>query len=265
MTKSRNPALAFILTLICPADGFLYVGKPIEAVIWQIVPQLMIIPFIFLGKFFLGLILFIVLYIGIYIYIIRRACVIAKTESNYMLQWYNRWYVYLAVLLILSFATSSTSGWIRRTQLEAFKIPSESMSPTLIPGDHIIASKNSQEQIIRDDIVVFTLPEDPSVNSIKRVVAIGGDTIELQGKNLIINGKQVVEPYTQYISDGKYNFGRVQVPEGKYVLLGDNRDKSKDSRFWEDPFLSRDKISGKVLYVYWNNHLNFQHIGKVIH
>lgn len=165
---------------------------------------------------------------------------------------------------------------LRGSVIEAFKIPSGSMIPTLMIGDHLLVSKLSygfrlpfiKETLYRfgepkrGEIVVFTRPDIPgteedesSKDIIKRVVAIGGDTVEIQGNKLLVNGKVAEEPYAQWsfggISEGE--FGPRQVPPGHVFLLGDNRDQSKDSRFWEDsPFLALDLIKGRALFIYFS-------------
>lgn len=164
--------------------------------------------------------------------------------------------------------------FLRATVVEAFKIPSESMKPTLQKGDHILVNKLSyglrmpfnKETIYeysspsRGDIVVFTqpdiasTPEDESKdNIIKRVVAVGGDTIKLVDTTLFVNGREVDEAeYARYdlsgIESGEYG----PVPPGHIFLLGDNRDHSRDSRFWPYPFLETKRVKGRAFIIYWS-------------
>jgi signal peptidase I len=164
---------------------------------------------------------------------------------------------------------------LRASVVEAFKIPSLSMFPTLKVGDHILVSKLSyglRLPLVKDslflfdspergDIVVFTRPDEPhtiddesSINLIKRVVGLPGETVELRGTQLLIDGKVLDESYARYeehgIPDGY--FGPQRIPEGHVFLLGDNRDHSKDSRFWRDPFLDMRLIKGRALIIYWS-------------
>jgi signal peptidase I len=185
----------------------------------------------------------------------------------------------LAAFLIAAFI-------LRATVVEAFKIPSGSMIPTLRIGDHILVSKFSYglraplmaytvwqySTPKRGDIVVFTRPDEPGTiedesetNFIKRIVAIPGDTVEVRDAKLFINGVAVDEPYARWqeggIPDG--SFGPETVPEGRVFLLGDNRDHSKDSRFWLDPFLEIGRIKGRALIIYWSTH-STERIGMVL-
>lgn len=175
----------------------------------------------------------------------------------------------LAVILAIALT-------VRCCVFEPFKIPSGSMIPTLHIGDYIIVLKyeyglrlpfvtNSAtlwSQPKRGDVVVFTRPDDPStpgeddskINLIKRVVGTAGDRIEVRGTRVFINGTEAVEPYAQWSAGGNLegNFGPAVVPEGHILLLGDNRDFSKDSRFWTEPFLDVRRVKGKAVVVFWS-------------
>lgn len=168
---------------------------------------------------------------------------------------------------------------LRASVVEAFKIPSGSMEPTLEIGDHILVNKMSfglrlplvQNTIVqfrepkRGDVVVFTLPDDPhteeidesQTNIIKRVVGLPGETIEVHATEVFIDGELLDESYARWLHGGKKDFGPVQIPEGHVLLLGDNRDQSKDSRYWNVPFLAQERIKGRAFVIYWNSLLQF--------
>lgn len=176
---------------------------------------------------------------------------------------------------------------LRASVVEAFKIPSLSMFPTLRIGDHILVSKLSYGLRLplvtdsaflfdtpqRGDIVVFTRPDEAetpedesSINIIKRVIGLPGDTVEVRGTRVFINGEALDEPYARWqdhgIPDGY--FGPDKVPDGHVFLLGDNRDRSKDSRFWREPFLDIHRIKGRALIIYWSWDA-LGRIGTVLH
>lgn len=139
---------------------------------------------------------------------------------------------------------------IRLFILEPFYIPSGSMEPTLMINDRIIVSKVTYH--LRDpqpgDIVVFKFPLDPSRNFVKRLIAKGGDTIEIKDSVLYINNKPVREDYLP--AGLKFqDFGPKTVPQGQYFMMGDNRNNSDDSRVWG--FLNKDLIVGKAEVIYW--------------
>jgi signal peptidase I len=184
----------------------------------------------------------------------------------------------LAIILALT---------IRTFVVQAFKIPSGSMIPTLSIGDHILVNKFvygikmpltdwvmvtfSQPQ--RGDVVVFKYPEDESKDFIKRVVGVPGDKVEVRDKSVYVNGALADTAHTQHtdpsVQDNRRdNFGPVTVPPGSYFVMGDNRDQSLDSRFWG--FVKQNKIRGKAFLVYWSwdgadTWVRWSRIGRVIH
>ena len=186
----------------------------------------------------------------------------------------------LAVFLAAAFL-------LKASVVEAFKIPSGSMLPTLQIGDQILVSKFSyglriplrNETIFdfaapqRGDVVVFTRPDDAStpnedessINIIKRVVGLPGDTIEVRGTRVFINNQPYLEPYARWELGGirEGNFGPDKVPPGHVLLLGDNRDHSRDSRFWDSPFLPINRIKGRALMIYWSWE-DLARMGKII-
>lgn len=171
--------------------------------------------------------------------------------------------IVVAVLLAL---------FVRTFIVQAFKIPSGSMLPTLQIGDHLLVSKFSygvrlpvtgtalipRQSPAHGDVVVFRFPRDRSLDYIKRVVAIAGDTVEVRDKQVFLNGQQVENPHAYFTTRDimsaaagpRDNFGPVTVPDGKIFVMGDNRDNSYDSRFWG--FVDLQDVLGKALVIYWS-------------
>ncbi|ACI21080.1 MULTISPECIES: signal peptidase I [Thermodesulfovibrio] len=179
--------------------------------------------------------------------------------------------------------------FIRAYIVQAFKIPSGSMIPTLLIGDHLLVNKFiygvnpplSDEKILvfetpkRGDIIVFKYPEDPSRDFIKRVIGVEGDTVEIKNKKVFVNGIELKEPYARHTDsyihprelDPRDNFGPIKVPPHKLFVMGDNRDQSYDSRFWG--FVDLKDVKGKAFIIYWswdndNHKPRLQRIGKLI-
>lgn len=162
--------------------------------------------------------------------------------------------------------------FIRTFVVQAFKIPSGSMKPTLQIGDHILVNKFIygikipywRKTIIpvkkpkRSDIVVFKFPEDPSKDFIKRVVGIAGDVVEIRNKKVYVNHKPLKVDYGVNRESMIYpaniqprdNFGPVTVPPDSLFVMGDNRDHSYDSRFWG--FVKHKALKGKAFIIYWS-------------
>lgn len=179
--------------------------------------------------------------------------------------------------------------FIRAYIVQAFKIPSGSMIPTLLIGDHLLVNKFiygvnlpfSDNKLLvfnvpkRGDIIVFKYPEDPSRDFIKRVIGVEGDVIEIKNKQVYVNGVAIKEPYARFTDsyihprqlDPRDNFGPVKVPPGKLFVMGDNRDQSYDSRFWG--FVDLKDVKGKALIIYWSwdsehHKPRIERIGKII-
>jgi signal peptidase I len=167
--------------------------------------------------------------------------------------------------------------FVRTFVVQAFKIPTGSMENNLLIGDHLLVNKfvfaptlTGFERAIlpidpirRGDIMVFKFPEDPNRDFIKRVIGLPGETVELKGKTVHINGKPLEEPYVRFLfpddlpseaglagTDPRRQFGPVTVPADNFFMMGDNRDNSEDSRFWG--FLPRSYVKGKALFVYFS-------------
>ncbi|MGB8454285.1 MAG: signal peptidase I [Anaerocolumna sp.] len=133
------------------------------------------------------------------------------------------------------------------------QVPSGSMENTVMTNDRVFALRLSYlfEDPKRGDIIVFPFPDDESVNYLKRIIGLPGETVEIKdGKVYINNSKEPLEEdYLKETPIGSY--GPYKVPDDSYFMLGDNRNISKDSRYWENPYVKRDKIMGKVKIRYY--------------
>ena len=184
---------------------------------------------------------------------------------------------------------------IRTFIVQAYKIPSRSMVPTLLVGDHLLVNKFIYgvkipviRRIIvpitdpkRGDIIVFIYPNDRTKDYIKRVIGVGGDKIEIKNKNIFINDQPYKDAFGIYSDDTTYpaimqprdNFGPVTVPRGSLFVMGDNRDESADSRFWG--FVDLKDVEGKALLIYWSwnseeqdnllKKIRWQRLGNLLH
>ncbi|PID74936.1 MAG: signal peptidase I [Desulfobacterales bacterium] len=149
---------------------------------------------------------------------------------------------------------------IKQNFIQAYKIPSMAMSPTLFIGDHILVDKfvYKGSEPKRGDIIVFPYPGKPSLDFVKRIIGLEGDTIEIKNKQLYINGNKYIEKYITNSDplilspedSPRDNYGPVTIPKGKYFVMGDNRDNSHDSRFWK--FVDKSEVKGEVKSIYWS-------------
>jgi signal peptidase I len=178
--------------------------------------------------------------------------------------------IVVAVILALS---------IRTFAVQAFKIPTGSMETNLLIGDHLLVNKAvyspslgpiedlllAKKPVARGHVVVFKFPEEPARDFIKRVIGLPGETVEIRNKQVLIDGNPLAERYVHFLEpplrpgDPEFglrvegrgdNWGPETVPAGQLFVMGDNRDNSRDSRYWG--FLPRDQVKGRALLVYWS-------------
>jgi signal peptidase I len=150
---------------------------------------------------------------------------------------------------------------IRTFVVQAFKIPSGSMMPTLLVGDHILVNKFLYRfrDPARGDVIVFKYPVEEHRDFIKRVIGLPGETIYVKDRHVYVNCPPaesacmpVKEPWAFYedrMGLGESS-GRFDVPTGSYFVMGDNRNNSQDSRYWG--FVKKEKIKGRAFIVYWS-------------
>lgn len=145
---------------------------------------------------------------------------------------------------------------IREFIVQAFKIPSGSMRPTLIEGDRILVNKFIYrfKEPERGDLIVFRFSNNVKKDFIKRVIARGGESVKIAEGNILINGKIIADPPFKeryYYNRGSYGEQgqTINVPEGHFYVLGDNSGSSRDSRYWG--FVPRNNLIGKAFVIYW--------------
>jgi len=174
--------------------------------------------------------------------------------------------------------------FIRAIFIQAYKIPTGSMQPTLLGahdykiGDHLLVNKFIYGSMLfekwrlpiirkpkRGDVIVFKYPRDPKVYYVKRCIGLPGETLEIRNKKVYINGKLLDEPWLRRYPIDRYfldkdnflpkelsprdNFGPITIPKDSYFAMGDNRDNSSDSRFWG--ILNYKYLRGEAIVIYW--------------
>ena len=291
----RRPWLAVTLSLMMPGLGHVYGGRLVRGLVFL---SLCLIPVVFLQA---GMVLqysnismsaviaaIIVANLMALVAIVDSYRVTRRTRPDYELKDYNRWYVYVLLILMNTGSTIEGAFSLRANYLEAFRVPAASCYPTIIPGDRLLANKIAYKNTDpeRGDLIVFLNPEDRRVTYIKRVVAVEGDTVEQKDYELYVNGQKLHREslpesmldkieitvcadalqgtiFEERLGDAKYkilmpkpprdqalsDFGPVTVPKQHCFVLGDNRHNSRDSRHFGPIPLST--VKGRVDYLYW--------------
>ncbi len=272
--KKRIPIIAAILSFFTPGLGQLYNGQIFKGICFFL--TLLLIPIILLLaglQFqFYGLVVFLLFYICLWLFIIGEAFFSAKRKKEVVLKRYNKWYVYLLIILFMLGTYIIPTDFIANIASEtlkfsAYKMSTGSMEPTLSIGDYLIIDSKyfKKSELQRGDLVIIQYPKDPTKDFIKRVIALEGEKIEIKNKQVYINDAAIPESYKVHkdinVDEAiRDNFGPALVSSDHCFVLGDNRDNSMDSRFWG--FLPLCNIKGKPLYIYWAKDKN--RIGKKI-
>lgn len=274
--------MAGLISFAAPGLGQLYNGELKKAVVVFLCLWALLIVFL-LGpvcRTSSGLVLGLAVIIAASIAVLAEAAVRAHRLRSFVLKLCSKWYICLAVICLANLVIFPLEGWgfkaawfpFEATWLpfKAYRIPAASMAPTLVPGDCIIVELGSYRkgELRRGDIIVFPYPKDPTKDFVKRVIALGGQVVEIRDKKLLIDGKPVQEPYAVFRSSKvipgdilpRDNMAPRKIPEGTVFVMGDNRDESHDSRFWG--VVRIKQIRGKALYIYWSK--DWSRIGKSI-
>jgi signal peptidase I len=177
---------------------------------------------------------------------------LSSEQKERVVYFYHEWIEPLIAAGILALL-------IRTFLVQPFKIPTGSMRPTLIESDRILVNKLLYRfrDPQRGDIIVFKYPPDQKRDFIKRLIAIGGETVEIKRGDIYINGEELTDPEIidslYYYNKEDWAFGAsgqvLEVPEGNYFVLGDNSVNSSDSRNWG--FVPRKNVVGRAFFTYW--------------
>jgi signal peptidase I len=272
--KNRNPAVAFILSLAASGVGQIYNGQPQKGILFYLCPfglfLITLLSVTFFANKFINIILFVSV-LTFFIYVLADALLNALRIHAYYLESYNKWYLYLLLIIIQSFML----GPVKNTfLLQTYRLPSGSMKPTLLAGDYLVADKLIYliRDPVRGELAIFKYPKDEKRDYLKRIVGFPGEEIEIRDRRVYINGVFFKEDYiakngASLSTDSLRNYGPVTVPENKFFVLGDNRDESLDSRIFG--FVDKNKIEGKIRVIYWSwdrksFRVRWQRIGKIV-
>jgi signal peptidase I len=287
-TTGRNPWAAAALAMMAPGLGHIYAGAIVKGLacffgVLLFAPALALVAKLPASRSVLFAVLLIVLAtLGLYLYAIVDAFLVARRRlQHYALRDYNQGIVYVLFLLASPAYFIGAVLYLRANSLEAFLVPTDSMVPTVLVGDHLMVTKLAHPIPVpeRGDVLVFYNPENTEQRWIKRVIALPGDKVATRGAEVFVNGKKLERDpvpaeslaairdqvkgdvfnesnggrrYTiMFAADGKQaDFAEREVPRGSVFVLGDHRDNSRDSRDPEFGFVPLGNVLGKVRFLY---------------
>jgi signal peptidase I len=287
MIRTRRPWMAALLSLVLPGLGHLYAGYPAAALIAYLVTLsgagFMAAMWLWGAAGPAAVLLGFLAAVGAYLGVLVHAWLLARRQpAEYELRPYNRWYVYLSVYLLVSVFLGSVLQDELKQRLEAFRIPSAAMEPTLLIGDYlyVVKTRAARRELVHGSIVVFESVEEPDLKVIKRILGLPGDTLRMSSGALQRNGQRLEEPFvfhadntrsedaeqrgrmrawqvahTVAVDTASYEpdlqeWGPLVVPPGSFFALGDNRDASYDSRYYG--FLPLEGVIGKPRVIYFS-------------
>jgi signal peptidase I len=275
----RRPWLAFLLSLIIPGLGQLYAGEPWRAAValfWTTVllPPAALALVAHLSTSAPMFLLAIGITLAVYVLIPIDAALMARWNRERPRRWCNRPVVYVAYVVLFLVASFSARASVPRTMwYQMFRVPSASMAPLLLPGDHIVGDMRAltTERLRRGDVLLVLAPG--SALRAKRLIGIEGDSIELRDGALWVNGASrsraagsgvegVEGARVEWLEAGEYvvstagdrlgSYGPVTVPPGHVFVMGDSRGGSDDCRSWGP--LPMESVRGRMVRV----HLSFE-------
>ncbi|MEE9334594.1 MAG: signal peptidase I [Granulosicoccaceae bacterium] len=233
----RRPIFAVLLSVLAPGLGHVYAGslkKGLLLSVFAFVALLNAGMMFDLSTFYATVLLRLGL-VGFYLYVFISVFLLARKNKAYTLKKFNRWYIYLAMFVVLaSLANVFVAHANSILGTTTFRIVSNSMAPTVQQGDFISVDTRYSVPVV-GDVVVFVYPKDRSKDYVFRIAAIGGDTISIKDGIVTLNGQAesaLNVAISRRQSKPSVSMDRLAIPEDEIFVLGDWRDNSNDSRYW---------------------------------
>ncbi|EIJ36492.1 signal peptidase I [Thiothrix nivea] len=296
--KRRKPLFALLMSLILPGFGQLYNGE-INKAIWLFLSfTLLAVPAVVLIALYLpaswtlpALLASVLAWLGVWLYGMVDAFRSARRKQDHVLQGWQKSGTYVLVLLLCSvLALPLLTDYLRQNLVESFRVPSESMQPTVLKGDILFADKRYnrpgyKQAVQRGDIAIFVYPNNRTTYYIKRIIGLPGEKIQVKGADVLINGKPLRTEVSDTdngllvteSSEGKswqvfWGENKLQLPQtelmvppGHVFVMGDNRTGSNDSRFFG--VVPLQDVVGKARQIWFSasgNSVHWERMGKVL-
>lgn len=255
--KRRKPWLALLLSFLTPGWGQFYNGQWKKGLLFFILEAIGgCVSYAAMGEFATAAMAFGTLML-LSLFIAGEAYFTARSHADYPLQQCNKWWVYTTLVvagLMVSFTMEVT---VRSQWYKPYKVPTGSMLQTLQIGDRFIAEiLDEDDTLSHGQIAVFIEPGSTN-HFVKRIIGLPGERIFIRNKEVFVNDIPLDEPYVQHTKTDfqpqRDNFGPYRLKNDEYFLMGDNREKSYDSRFFGP--INRNKIVAKAAYIFFPGHI----------
>jgi signal peptidase I len=249
--KKRNPFVAGLLSLLFTGLGQVYNGKAGLGIVFFLISGAVFLLWGILGwpHHFIGLVAYAIVNIVLWLFIAVHAFVQARRIGETELKRYQKTAVY-AFFIIISLGSTFVPArvWMRPfLGISPYKMTTAPMLPTLQKDDFLMTNPRAYRRQApqRGDLIVFEYPRDATKQFIMRVIALEGETVEIKNKQVIDGNlsKNPTPPTRAPLWTTHDNFDLLKIPAAHCFVLGDNRDNSNDSRFWEPPPISKAKRS----------------------
>lgn len=248
----RSPVFAVIITLLLGVFmGYMYTGFAKKgAILYAIQLGLLFTATLLLNVSILAGMVLLALVIPFILFVLVD---VVRMSREGTLQHYHKWYYYIPAYLIVRIIHHLVPIVIKSNIALAFFVPTSAMEPNIIPGDRVIGGVLSAKlhEPERGDIIAFLSPEGKGqIPFLKRVVAVGGDSVEIKDGHVLINNRPE-KPVAGVNTQSHQDFELVRVPKESYFVLGDNRINSYDSTKWKNPFVPRKNVCAIVRFRFW--------------
>jgi len=252
-SQTKRRIIAALLSAIIPGTGQILLGQRRKG---QVLLGLFVVFYLGfwplrLPRYYPGLLILLWMSLGLTLYATNAALLARNSVSSHAPS--KSWILLSVPLTYFGFNVVFTS-LLLVVGFRAMEFNSNAMEPTLFRGDKFMIDRNyyRQHSCEHDDLVVMRIED---AQTVKRVIAIGGDTIEGRNEQVFLNGHLLREQFAYHPRGGgnvpeQDNFGPITVAAGKYFVMGDNRDSSRDSRMQDFGQVDQNAITGRPLYIY---------------